>query len=267
MTPEESAGVAALLDEAADIYRTQRMQPSTRDLYLRVLSDLPCESVVRAIRDHLRESEFYPKPSELRRRAVGSPVDHEQRAWGLAERAVARVGGALSVVFEDGTAARAIATRWGSWPAFCEALDRSDHPAARNVVKAEFLSHYRLARQQAMQHDGQAMASPRLLEGADAEHNRTRAGGGEWGGKDAPIRMALGFVTLERGVETRVVEFDRERWRPKLPAPRLVALPPMPPATGRLLDAPREEEPPPKAREDFLQEMREFVQRRQIGGL
>lgn len=258
MTADEAGGVTRLLDEMSDLYQRPRLAEPTAALFLRVLSDLSVEAIVRAIREHLAEGDHFPRPSELRQRTLGHPADREVLAWTALERAAARLGERLTVVVEDPALGRAILTAFSDWPSASHAIVTAAHPAQRHTVKGEFLAHYRLARQ----HQGRGGYCQQLLEGLDAQENRSQAG--RWERDAVPKCYALGFVRADGSVESAMVEWDVQAWRPLLGVARLLQLPP-PTGTLRLPPAAAEPEVAPKTRDDFLAEMREFVRRRTMG--
>lgn len=131
-----------LLARLADDLGASITEQRIRD-YAVALGDVPWPVLRRACGRALRESQFFPRPRELRSLA-GFPAveDDAVLAWSAFRAAAASAGAYTTVEIDDGAAAEALTLVFGSWPQFC-AMD--DGPALTQH-RQEFMVAYRVAR-------------------------------------------------------------------------------------------------------------------------
>ncbi len=89
--------------------------------YLMGLSDLSIDDVERGARRALKESRFFPRPSELRELAVGSADDLAEMAWLELLSEVRRVGSYGTPALGDDLS-EAVRCVWGTWVGLCSTL-------------------------------------------------------------------------------------------------------------------------------------------------
>jgi hypothetical protein len=95
------------------------------DLYWNALQTYDLVAVRQAFDRHVKSpdaGQFMPKPADLIRMLGGTTLDAASAAWAKVERAVRRVGGHESVVFDDPLIHRAV-DDMGGWPKLCETLE------------------------------------------------------------------------------------------------------------------------------------------------
>jgi hypothetical protein len=114
-------------------------------VYALALGDVPFDDVQRACGQAIKESRYFPSVAELRACVAPSGEDAGLIAWTALWQAAATVGAYVSIVVEDGAAAEALETVFGSWAVFCETDDGPGLGARRQ----EFLAAYRAARRRA----------------------------------------------------------------------------------------------------------------------
>ncbi len=111
-----------------------------QDVWLEMLSDLPDELLVAAVRNHLERSEWLPSIAEIRASAVSivrqaSPANQSAiDAWGEVKAAILRIGSYGVPTFDNPITAK-IVQRMG-WRVIC--LD--DGP--EGVLRAQFERYY-----------------------------------------------------------------------------------------------------------------------------
>lgn len=133
---------ADLMRSAADVVGVKITDARIRG-YAKLLNDLPPQALPAAFETAVRHgSGFFPTIPEIRRAFEGTLEDAALLAWAALMRGAAEAGAYATVSMDDGYAASALETVFGSWPAFC-ALE--DGPAATQR-RQEFLAAYRAAR-------------------------------------------------------------------------------------------------------------------------
>lgn len=118
-------------------------------LYAYSLEDVPIDDVVRTCVKASQQCEFFPKPVELRKIALGSTEDIAEVEATKAINAIARVGSYRSVVFDNPVTQAVIERSFGGWPKFCEMLE-----SERKWRHKEFVSAYKAFAAQGVQHFG-----------------------------------------------------------------------------------------------------------------
>ena len=132
---------AELMVTLAEAYPSVKLREGTVTMYAAELGDLPLAVVDRAMRQAVRESEWFPTIATIRRYANGSADDRALLAWNALGKAATAFGSWASLEIEDSLAATALRSTFGSWPAFCE---MEDGPALA-LKRQEFLAAYRAA--------------------------------------------------------------------------------------------------------------------------
>jgi hypothetical protein len=97
------------------------MSSGVIDLYWSALQQFDLSAVRQAFDRHVKSpdaGQYMPKPADLIRMLGGTSQDAAMQAWAKVERAVRRVGGHESVVFDDAIIHRCVADM-GGWVKLC----------------------------------------------------------------------------------------------------------------------------------------------------
>jgi hypothetical protein len=97
------------------------VSPGVIDLYWSALAPYDLPAVRQAFDRHVKSpdaGQFMPKPADLIRMMGGTSQDAAMQAWAKVERAVRRVGGHESVVFDDAIIHRCVEDM-GGWVKLC----------------------------------------------------------------------------------------------------------------------------------------------------
>lgn len=97
------------------------VSPGVIDLYWSALAPYDLPAVRQAFDRHVKSpdaGQFMPKPADLIRMLGGTSQDAAMQAWAKVERAVRRVGGHESVVFDDAIIHRCVEDM-GGWVKLC----------------------------------------------------------------------------------------------------------------------------------------------------
>lgn len=104
------------------------------EIYFRAGADFSIAQFERAVALAVAECRFFPKPVELREMIEGTAGDRAAAAWEIALNACRRAGYFKSVLFIDGFIGQALATVFGGWLEFCDAM----HPVYRAADDVSF---------------------------------------------------------------------------------------------------------------------------------
>jgi hypothetical protein len=92
-------------------------------IYFQALEDLPIDALRVAVLAHVRTGKFFPRPAELRERALGNVEDQAEVAWQHVLREVRRVGWTGTPAWPDSaTQHAALGLFGGTWRTLCEHL-------------------------------------------------------------------------------------------------------------------------------------------------
>ena len=111
-----------------------------QDVWQEMLSDLPDELLVAAVRSHLERSQWLPSIAEIRQAAVSlmrqaSPAEQSAiDAWGDVKHAIARIGSYNVPSFDNPITARVV--RRMGWREICLSED------PEGVIRAQFERYY-----------------------------------------------------------------------------------------------------------------------------
>lgn len=98
------------------------------EMFFTAMADLELAEIRAALNAHMRNSEFFPKPAEIRRALVGTPEDAAALAWVGLLAMVRRCGWAWNSAIQgplpwpDEATKRAALELYGGWAALCERL-------------------------------------------------------------------------------------------------------------------------------------------------
>lgn len=123
------------------------LSPAVQVLYVDALQDLDAGVLVAAMHTAARHCTFMPKPSELRKLAVGDSEDHAERAWLAMRAAMTRIGAYDSLVTQDPALGETILAVFGAWPEACRADLSSEMWASK---RKEFGRVYRVMQDRAL---------------------------------------------------------------------------------------------------------------------
>lgn len=188
LQPRDKPSFVDMLTAVAAVYGRD-VTPPLIDLYWQALLPYDIAAVRQAFDRHVKNpdsGQFMPKPADLIRMLGGTTADSAMQAWAKVERAIRRVGGHESVVFDDPVIHRAI-DDMGGWPKLCNTLEddlpfrardfqnlyrgfalRREVPEYPPHLIGRFEAHNR--------HAGQPVAPP-LLVGETAACQRVLQGG------------------------------------------------------------------------------------------
>lgn len=128
-----------MLAHVAAVYGRD-MTPGVIELYWAALEPYDLAAVRQAFDRHVKNpdsGQFMPKPADLIRMLGGTTQDAALLAWAKVERAVRRVGGYSTVVFDD-PLIHAVIDDMGGWVRLCETREEELPFRAR-----EFENRYR----------------------------------------------------------------------------------------------------------------------------
>lgn len=121
MTAQDRERFATLMLGLGETYG-EPVSEARMEIYFRALEDVDFAAVNAAANIHVRQSKFFPRPSELREAIEGSPDDAAELAWVELLRAVRRIGYYGTPTFEDDAMRRAALEMFGGWRALCSKL-------------------------------------------------------------------------------------------------------------------------------------------------
>lgn len=139
LMPQDREAFAAMLSAVAEIYG-KALTPQLIAIYWQALAPYDLAAVRKALDMHVRNpdtGQYWPKPADVIRMLGGTTEDAALQAWATAERAIRRIGGYESVVFDDPLIHRCIEDM-GGWQKLCETLEEELPFRAR-----EFSARYR----------------------------------------------------------------------------------------------------------------------------
>lgn len=134
MTVKERPRLLACLRVTAELYGQPCPSEEALKLWGLLLAPYPIEDVETALRRHMVESPFMPKPADVIRAIDGTAEDRAAAAWALLEDAVARCGVYLDVRFPDPAIHYAI-EQMGGW--------RTVSMTFSDFKRRDFERHYR----------------------------------------------------------------------------------------------------------------------------
>lgn len=149
-----------------------RISESRIRAYAGLMGDIAMDDVRVAVNRAAREGQtgFFPSVGELLSYLGPTPADRALLAWTALSQAAQDVGAYASIELEDGAAADAVVTVFGSWPAFC-AVEEGPQLALK---RQEFLAAYRAARRES--------TMPRRLTGLCGPVEDPQLAGHVWAG-------------------------------------------------------------------------------------
>ncbi|MFO0207809.1 MAG: DUF6475 domain-containing protein, partial [Betaproteobacteria bacterium] len=113
-----------MLSAVAAVYGRE-ITPEVTAIYWAALAPYDLGAVRQAFDRHVRNpdaGQFLPKPADLIRMLGGTTADSAMQAWAKVEKAIRRVGGHESVVFDDALIHRCI-DDMGGWVKVCDTLE------------------------------------------------------------------------------------------------------------------------------------------------
>lgn len=124
MTQQDRGAFAEAWTIAAETYR-EPMSAARMEAYFTLLADLTLAEVKGALQAHMLNSEFFPKPADIRRGIQGSVEDRAALAWTGLLKMVRRFGyyraPAISD-WDDPAMRKAAYELYGGWTSLCERL-------------------------------------------------------------------------------------------------------------------------------------------------
>ncbi len=124
LRPTDSDTFGAMLSAVAAVYGRE-ITPEVTAIYWSALAPYDLGAVRQAFDRHVRNpdaGQFLPKPADLIRMLGGTTADSAMQAWAKVEKAIRRVGGHESVVFDDALIHRCI-DDMGGWVKLCDTLE------------------------------------------------------------------------------------------------------------------------------------------------
>ena len=124
LQPRDKAGFVGMLTAVAGVYGRD-VSPAMIDIYWAALAPYDLAAVRQAFDRHVKSpdsGQLMPKPADLIRMLGGTSQDAAAQAWAKVERAVRRVGGHDSVVFDDPLIHRCV-DDMGGWVKLCATLE------------------------------------------------------------------------------------------------------------------------------------------------
>lgn len=148
--------LAACLGMAAEIYGQPKPSGEALKLWGLLMAGYPIEEVEAALRHHMAESPYMPKPADLIRQIDGTAEDRAAAAWAMLERAVMKCGHYQDVRFPDPAIHYAV-DQMGGW--------RVVSLTFNDFKRRDFERHYRRGERVASFGDepGKVQVSPYLL--------------------------------------------------------------------------------------------------------
>ena len=120
LQPRDKAGFVGMLTAVAGVYGRD-VSPAMIDIYWAALAPYDLAAVRQAFDRHVKSpdaGQYMPKPADLIRMLGGTSADAAMGAWAKVEKAIRRVGGHESVVFDDPLVHRCV-DDLGGWPKLC----------------------------------------------------------------------------------------------------------------------------------------------------
>lgn len=96
-------------------------------LFALILRDYSIEQVKKALAEHMRKSQYMPRPADIIALIDGSDDERCAEAWASVVKAISRYGRSDSVRFTDAATHYAI-EQMGGWRCICETLTNSNMP-------------------------------------------------------------------------------------------------------------------------------------------
>lgn len=124
MTQNDSEAFSAMLAAVAAVYGRE-VTPEVTAIYWSAMAPYSLAAVRQAFDRHVKSpdaGQYMPKPADLIRMLGGTSSDQAMQAWAVVDKAIRRVGGHESVVFDDPLTHRAI-DDMGGWVKLCDTLE------------------------------------------------------------------------------------------------------------------------------------------------
>lgn len=118
----------------ADTYGQPRLNPNAIKLYFEVLSEYPLSEISKAIKEHVKQSPYMPKPADIIRIIDGTAEDRASEAWYYVLKTIQQYGHYESVQFDNPAIHYAI-ERMGGWQKLCQMTEEELPYRERDFVK------------------------------------------------------------------------------------------------------------------------------------